>query len=120
MHGQGSTFNGIMPTNGYQPLWMLVCVLGARITSASAPLVQLIMVVQDLLILGSISLLVMISRAEGKQGAALGCAPLLFFGMVVGIWRLLEANVAFMLQIGVLILVVPVFPHPPAQAWTMA
>lgn len=24
-HGRGSTFNGIMPTNGYHPLWMLVC-----------------------------------------------------------------------------------------------
>src|SRR6185437_1072756 len=24
-HGAGSTFNGLMPTNGYHPLWMLVC-----------------------------------------------------------------------------------------------
>jgi hypothetical protein len=24
-HGRGSTFNGMMPTNGYHPLWMLVC-----------------------------------------------------------------------------------------------
>ena len=26
-HGRGSTFNGILPTNGYHPLWMLVCAL---------------------------------------------------------------------------------------------
>ena len=25
--GLGSTFNGIMPTNGYHPLWMLLCAL---------------------------------------------------------------------------------------------
>ena len=24
--GQGSTFDGINPTNGYHPLWMLICV----------------------------------------------------------------------------------------------
>lgn len=24
-HGRGSTFNTLMPTNGYHPLWMLVC-----------------------------------------------------------------------------------------------
>ena len=93
-HGQGSTFNGIMPTNGYHPLWMLVCVLGAWITSTSTSLVQLLTVVQDLLMLGSISLLMMISRAEGKRGAALGYAPLLLLSMVLGIWRLTEANLA--------------------------
>jgi hypothetical protein len=26
-HGRGSTFNGIIPTNGYHPLWMLMCAL---------------------------------------------------------------------------------------------
>jgi hypothetical protein len=25
-HGQGSTFNGLVPTNGYQPLWLLVLI----------------------------------------------------------------------------------------------
>ncbi|HUZ05548.1 MAG TPA: hypothetical protein VMU62_09320, partial [Acidobacteriaceae bacterium] len=29
--GHGSTFNGLMPTNGYHPLWMLVCALVYRV-----------------------------------------------------------------------------------------
>ena len=27
VHHQGSTFNGIMLTNGYHPLWMVLCVI---------------------------------------------------------------------------------------------
>ncbi len=31
-HGRGSTFNGIAPTNGYQPLWFLVLTILSRFT----------------------------------------------------------------------------------------
>ena len=31
-HGRGSTFNGIVPTNGYQPLWELCLVVLSRFT----------------------------------------------------------------------------------------
>ena len=31
-HGHGSTFNGVVPTNGYQPLWFLLLVVLSRIT----------------------------------------------------------------------------------------
>jgi hypothetical protein len=31
-HGRGSTFNGIVPTNGYQPLWLLCLVVLSRVT----------------------------------------------------------------------------------------
>ncbi|WP_419803923.1 hypothetical protein [Terriglobus sp.] len=30
-HGRGSTFNGLMPTNGYHPLWMLACAAVYRV-----------------------------------------------------------------------------------------
>ncbi len=30
-HGMGSTFNGVMDTNGYHPLWMLVCALVCKL-----------------------------------------------------------------------------------------
>ncbi len=108
--GQGSTFNGIMPTNGYHPLWMLVCVLGALITQSSSGLIQLLTLIQDALILVSVSLLVTISRAAAKRGAVAGCAVFLFFNAVLGIWRLLEANLALALQMVVLPLIVPIFP----------
>ncbi len=30
-HGMGSTFNGVMNTNGYHPLWMLVCAIVSKL-----------------------------------------------------------------------------------------
>ena len=30
-HGMGSTFNGVMDTNGYHPLWMLICALVCKL-----------------------------------------------------------------------------------------
>lgn len=38
--GDGSTFDGINPTNGYQPLWMLVSVLLAKIFTGKYALVR--------------------------------------------------------------------------------
>jgi len=108
--GHGSTFNGIMPTNGYHPLWMLVCVVGAWITPASGPLLQLLTTIQDMLTLFCVILLVKIAVAAKKRGGILGCAPILFFSMVLGSWRLQEANLALALQLAVLTLVVPIFP----------
>lgn len=34
--GHGSTFNGLMPTNGYHPLWMLLCAAVYRIVPGRA------------------------------------------------------------------------------------
>ena len=110
VHGAGSTFNGIMPTNGYHPLWMGICVIAAWITSSSDALIQILATVQDLLLVGSLALIVSMARTVKLRGAVLGCVPVLFVGMVLGIWRLLETNLAFALQLGVLILVVPLFP----------
>ena len=38
--GRGSTFNNVIPTNGYHPLWMLVCVLIFKILPARAAAVH--------------------------------------------------------------------------------
>lgn len=115
VHGQGSTFNGITSTNGYHPLWMLVCVGAAWITSASSPLVQILLSVQDLLTFLSLVLLAKICEVAGKRGAFLACMPILFLATVLGIWRLLEANLAFFLQICVLLVVLPIFPRVQAK-----
>ena len=109
-HGQGSTFNGIMLTNGYHPLWMLVSAAVAKFTSSSGALLQILSAVQDLLLLGSVTLLVLMARAERLRGAVLGCAPLIFFGATLGIWRLLETNLSLALQLAILVMVVPVMP----------
>ena len=111
VHGQGSTFNGMMPTNGYHPLWMMVCVAAAYLTSASSPLLQLLAYIQDALILFSLAALTLIAHEARKYGAFLGSVSLLFFTMVLGIWRLLEANLALALQVGSLLLAIPVLPE---------
>jgi hypothetical protein len=109
-NGSGSTFNGITLTNGYHPLWMVVCIAAALVTTRSAHLIQILTVVQDVLLLGCIATVVGMGRVTKLRGATFGCLPLVFFGMVLGIWRLLEANLALALQLAVLVLVVPVFP----------
>src|ERR1700679_99291 len=35
VHGAGSTFNGIVPTNGYHPLWFLLIVAACRISTST-------------------------------------------------------------------------------------
>ena len=109
--GKGSTFNGILPTNGYHPLWMFVCVLAASITRNSAALVQILTSIQDVLLLACLVALVLVARHARMRGGVLACAPLLFMGMVLGIWRLLETNLALALQVAVLLLIVPVLPR---------
>lgn len=110
VQGQGSTFNGILPTNGYHPLWMIVCCAGAWITTASGPLVQLLTLVQDGLTFCSLAMLLAIGRAAQKRGTLLGLAPVLFLATVLGIWRLLEANLSLVLQLAVLLCAIPLIP----------
>ena len=114
-HGQGSTFNGIMLTNGYHPLWMLVCITAAAFVSSSSALVQTLGTVQDLLLLACVAVLVLIAREARLRGAVLGSVPLVFFGVVLGIWRLLETDLALALQLAILVLVVPVLPNVHAR-----
>jgi hypothetical protein len=88
---------------------MLICVVGAKITSASGPLIQLLTAIQDLLTCASIMLIIRMSEAAHKRFAVLGCAPIVFYSLVLGIWRLLEANLALTLQLIVLAVAVPIF-----------
>ena len=109
--GHGSTFNGITLTNGYHPLWMFVSVLASSVTLSSAALVQILGAVQDLFMLGSLLIIVLAARRAGLRGALLGILPLLFIGMTLGIWRLLECYLALALQTCVLAVALPLFPE---------
>lgn len=107
VNGQGSTFNGIMLTNGYHPLWMVFCVLGAAFTQQSSALLQMLSAVQDLMLIGSFCLLIALARVARLRGMWLGCLYILFFNSVLGIWRMLESPLALLLQIMALLLAVP-------------
>lgn len=47
--GMGSTFNNLMPTNGYHPLWMLICALVFRVVPSRPSAVHAIATVISLL-----------------------------------------------------------------------
>ena len=55
--GMGSTFNTLMPTNGYHPLWMLVCILNFKIFASKAAAVHGIGAFISLLDFGALLLL---------------------------------------------------------------
>ena len=64
--GLGSTFNGIMPTNGYHPLWMLMCTAIFWFFPAKPVAVHTVGVVLSVLNVGTVALL---SRALIAGGA---------------------------------------------------
>lgn len=97
--GYGSTFNRVMPTNGYHPLWMLCCILGAFITKSSSHLIQVLAVMQDLLILLSVYLLIYICAITKKLGAIAGVVIIAFLTETLGITRMLEADLSLAIQL---------------------
>jgi hypothetical protein len=104
--GFGSTFNGVMPTNGYHPLWMLVCVCAASFTKASTYLVQFVATISDALILLSIYLFVDICKISRLKGATAGIGIIVLMTTTMGIWRMLEADLSLTLQLLILALFV--------------
>jgi hypothetical protein len=104
--GYGSTFNRVMPTNGYHPLWMLVCILAASIFRSATSLIQALGVISDALVLGSTFLFIYLCEVFKKRAATAGIAVLVFMTTTIGIWRMLEADLALVLQLLILALVV--------------
>jgi len=104
--GQGSTFNGVMPTNGYHPLWMLICVCAAYFTKVSTTLIQAAAAISDAFALSSVYLFIYICKISKIKGATAGIAVIVFMTTTLGIWRMLEADLAFALQLVILALLV--------------
>ena len=56
--GMGSTFNTIMPTNGYHPLWMLICTAVFKVIPSRPEAVHgiaAVIAVLDVLMLGTVA-----------------------------------------------------------------
>ncbi|RZS40905.1 4-amino-4-deoxy-L-arabinose transferase-like glycosyltransferase [Herbihabitans rhizosphaerae] len=78
--GDGSTFNGLDPTNGYHPLWLAVLTPVFAVADGRAALVC-VTVVSAVLFLASARLLDRIGRLTGRPVLATACAaPLLLLG----------------------------------------
>ncbi len=63
--GLGSTFNGIMPTNGYHPLWMLVCAAVFRVEPEKWNALHTVGAVIALLNLSALVDLILLLRRAG-------------------------------------------------------
>lgn len=64
-HGLGSSFNSLMPTNGYHPLWLLVCTAVFRCVPNHYRAVHVIGLVITLLNLGALVRLTQLLRKAG-------------------------------------------------------
>ena len=84
--GDGSTFNGLTPTNGYHPLWLAACVPLAAVFDGGAALLRAVAVAQVGLAMATLGALLGVVRRVGVEewgGAAVWMAPVLglfFFG----------------------------------------
>ena len=90
--GHGSTFNGLVPSNGYHPLWLLLLATVARFTSSGPVTVGVVASVAFLALLATYLLAAAILRRCSLPSwlasllAAIGAAysaPILFRGMEV-------------------------------------
>lgn len=74
--GRGSTFDGINPTNGYHPLWMLVCVpiFALARFDLILPLRLLVLVMAALSVASSILLFRLLKKPAGEPIAMLAAA----------------------------------------------
>jgi len=75
--GQGSTFHGITPTNGYHPLWMPFCVLAQWLADGDRLVgMRLVTLVQILLFLGTLLCFRRGAALAGTRRWWVGAAPL--------------------------------------------
>ena len=111
--GQGSTFHEITPTNGYHPLWMIVCVATLAIAGGDKILgLHFIAFVQGVLLLGTVIYFRRIAGLLGVKSSAVGVVLLAGFFMSTALCAS-EAHLnAFALTLGLyLLLVAPARPR---------
>jgi hypothetical protein len=79
--GRGSTFDGLHPTNGYQPLWLACLVPVFWLWSSSDGAMAAATLVQAALLAAAAVLLVRLARANGLRAGAAGLAGCVWIGL---------------------------------------
>jgi hypothetical protein len=100
VRGRGSTFDGVFPTNGYHPLWELVCVLMHAVwPRPGAPMVSLVYVTQVGLLLTAAGFLFAGLRTEEHARAAALAVLLLALNTISGLVLIdgMESGLSFTL-----------------------
>lgn len=86
--GAGSTFDGLDPTNGYHPLWMLVCALMFKVLPGAAAPIYGALAVGALFDVASTYVVFLITRRLSASFTAGVCAMLIY---AVGLHQILLA-----------------------------
>lgn len=98
--GKGSTFHQITSTNGYHPLWMACCVIGALITPGNKiALLHLMAIIQFVFYGISLFFLYRITLKLGLRFFSIGICLLTFLLLNVGGLRIFEAHLSIMLHL---------------------
>ena len=97
--GDGSTFDGINPTNGYHPLWMILLLPLAGAVSAPFHLVYAAIVTQMILCaMTALALWRTFRRSAHRAALPFAVLALLAFPLLIDLWlNLLESAIALLL-----------------------
>ncbi|MGC9292469.1 MAG: hypothetical protein ACP5EP_07050 [Acidobacteriaceae bacterium] len=118
--GHGSTFNRLMPTNGYHPLWMLLCALVYRIFPGRAIGLHAI---AALIVLLDLVVLLLVQRLLRRLGAATWIAWTILVPFLFGLQLGTESSLSAAMLAATLLLLAQYLEHPtwaPAIAFHSA
>jgi hypothetical protein len=98
--GHGFTFDGLHPTNGFQPLWLFMLVPIFRLVPGDFAPLRILLALQSVLFAGGSLLLWRILRSRLPPAAA-AAVPLLMIGLpgASGLWYGMESGVFFFVLI---------------------
>jgi len=87
VQGHGSTFNEITKTNGYQPLWLIICIFNAYLALGSKTLLLYFsLITQTLMFVLFVYFFFKIIRLLKVKNALISLALLAVYFFSVGLW----------------------------------
>jgi hypothetical protein len=103
--GRGSTFHEVTPTNGYHPLWMLLCVGALAVAGGDKILgLHVVGLIQAMLVLGTVIYFRKVTGLLGLRSSAIGVVLLAGFFMSTALFAS-EAHLnVFALTVGMYLL----------------
>ena len=111
--GYGSTFNRLMPTNGYHPVWMLLCALVYKVFPGRAAGLHAI---ATLIVLLNLAVLFLVQRLLHKLGAQAWVAWTILLPFLFGLQLGTESSVSAVALAVMLLALYKVLEQPSRHA----
>jgi hypothetical protein len=117
VQGDGSTFHGITPTNGYHPLWMALVTAPVALASGNrSAALHLVVALQSLIALGAALLILRLARNMGLRYGIVGCVVLLGYLFGTGVFGS-EAHLNALALVGALLALWKALDDDRALTW---